>query len=117
MNDQTRSAPPDYSKINPIKQVKTIENYRGYKKILFLRPFANTYLGYLDDDFFGFTVRKGDDKNMKYWLMEPQQAVDYYLDRTFFHNPVLEYDTFRARPEYHMYLNALKLVKEGNKKE
>jgi hypothetical protein len=113
MNGQQRSREQDYSKINPVKSIEEIKDYRGYKRILFLRPFSNTYLGYLDNSFFGFTVREEDNKH---WLMDAKEAVDYYLDNTFFHNSGLEYSTFFSKPIYRGYLNALKLkFDNGNK--
>lgn len=111
MNGQSRGTPTDYSNINPIKQIKVLENYRGYKKIIFLRPFPNTYMGYLDDDFFGFTVNE--EGNFKGWLMEPKEAVDHYLDKTFFHIPSVEYNAFAVKPEYKVFLNALKVYREN----
>jgi hypothetical protein len=114
MNGQQRSKEIDYSKINPVKAIEEIKDYRGYKRILFLRPFSNTYMGYLDNQFFGFTVREED---TRHWLMEPKEAVDYYLDNTFFQNPTLEYDIFVSKPTYKGYVNALKLKFDmGNKK-
>lgn len=111
MNGQTRAKPTDFSNINPIKQIRVLENYRGYKKIIFLRPHANIYMGYLDDDFFGFTVNEKD--GFKQWLMEPEKAVDHYLDKIFFHIPSIEYNSFAVKPEYKVFLNALKVYKEN----
>lgn len=115
MNGQNRSQLPDYSKINPAKHIQTLDNYRGYSKILFLRPFSNTYMGYLDDDFFGYKVREKD--NMKFWLMDIKEAVDYYLDKIFFHSPVLEFDMFYSLKDYRIYVNALVVAKEKAKKQ
>ena len=113
MNGQTCGAPPDYSNINPIKQIKVLENYRGYKKIIFLRPHGNTYMGYLDNDFFGFMV---DEKaGFKVWLMDIKEAIDHYLDKTFFHIPSVEYNSFAVKSEYKIFLNALKVYKENEK--
>ena len=112
MNDQTRGS-TNFEPINPVRKVEKIENYRGYDTIYFLRPFANTYLGYLGDQFFGYTVPKTDDR---YWLMDAKEAIDYYLDKMFFHNSVLEYDTFSRKEEYKSYINALKMVKENDNK-
>jgi hypothetical protein len=108
MNGQQRgSREQDFSKINPIKSIQELKDYRGYKRILFLRPFANTYMGYLDDEFFGYTVR--DQDGVSRWGMEAKEAIDYYLDKTFFHNPSLEWSTFMAKPLYRGYVNALRL--------
>jgi len=96
-----------------LEKIETVENYRGYKKILMIRPYSNTYLGYLDNDFFGFVIKEND---IKYWMMDAKKAVDYYLDKTFFHNPVLEYDTFIAIPNYAPSVNLLKMVKDNDKK-
>ena len=112
---QQRSKEVDYAKINPVKSIEEIKDYRGYKRILFLRPFSNTYMGYLDNHFFGFTVREGDNKH---WLMDAREAVDHYLDNTFFHNSGLEYSTFFSKPIYRGYLNSLKLkFDKGNNDE
>ena len=112
MNGQSRQQ-KSYYNINPLRQIQTLENYRGYSKILFIRPFMNTYLGYLDNDFFGFIVsEKQQGDQQKYYLMEAKEAIDYYLDRTFFHNSELEYDTFYSRTEYRPYCTALKFKLE-----
>lgn len=111
MNGQQRSKESTDRIFLP--EVTTLENYRGYKKILFVRPFSNAYLGYLDNDFFGFTV---DQSQLDGWLMDVKKAVDWYLDKTFFHNPVLEHDTFIAIPNYSPSVKLLKMVKDnGNK--
>jgi hypothetical protein len=113
MNGQQRSREIDYSKINPVKAIEEIEDYRGYSRILFLRPFSNTYMGYLDNQFFGFTVREED---TRHWLMEAKEAIDHYLDNTFFHNSSLEYNTFVSKPMYRPYVNSLQLkFDNGNK--
>lgn len=111
MNDQKRGSSANFEQINPVRKVEKIQDYRGYDTIYFLRPFANTYLGYLGDQFFGYIV-SADDK--RYWLMDAIQAIDHYLDKIFFHNSVLEYDMFMRKEEYRAYINALKLVKENN---
>ena len=113
MNGQHRDS-GNYSKINMIKSIVELKDYRGYKRILFLRPFSNTYMGYLDNQFFGYTVPVED---TKHWLMEPKDAIDHYLDKTFFHNSSLEYNTFISKPLYRPYVNALQLkFDKGNKK-
>lgn len=109
MNGQQRSKEVDYAKINPVKSIEEIKDYRGYKRILFLRPFSNTYMGYLDNQFFAFTVREGDNKH---WLMDAREAVDHYLDNTFFHNSGLEYSAFFSKPIYRGYLASLTFVKD-----
>lgn len=117
MNGQTRSAPPNYSNINPLTKVQLIQDYRGYKKIFFLRAFGNAYIGYFikdsDPEFFGFTVPE---EKKHLWIMEAKEAIDYYLDQLFFHNPVLEYDIFKAKPEYGIFLTALKMKMDQNEK-
>ena len=72
-------------------------------------PFPNTYMGYLDDDFFGYTV---DEKDLKKWMMDPEKAIDHYLDNIFFHNPSLEYNTFYSKKEFRPFVNALNMVRE-----
>jgi len=117
MNGQQRDGgKTDYSKLNLVKSIIELKNYRGYNKILFLRPFSNSYMGYLDNDFFGFTVPNGGEQGTKHWLMEPKEAIDHYLDKTFFHNPSLEYNTFISKPLFRPYVNALRLkFDNGNK--
>lgn len=121
MNGQQRSSDKkDYSTLNLIHQVQVLENYRGHERILFMRPFANTYFGYLDNDFFGYTVpTEGPDRT--YWLMEAKEAVDYYLDHfnIFFRIPNLEWSAFYSSDTYRPYIVALKfkhdqLVKKEN---
>ncbi len=113
MNGQQRDS-GNYSKINLIKSIIELKGYRGYNRILFLRPFSNTYMGYLDNQFFAFTVPAED---TKHWLMEAKDAIDHYLDKTFFHNSSLEYNTFISKPLYRPYINSLKLkFDKGNKK-
>jgi hypothetical protein len=115
MNGQQRdSGKQSYSKINMIKSILELKDYRGYKRILFLRPFSNTYLGYLDNQFFGFTVQEGD---TKHWLMDIKDAVDHYLDKTFFHNSSLEYNTFMTKPIYKPYVTALKFMRDKSEKK
>ena len=105
----------DYEQLNHMRKIQVISNYRGYDQILFMRPFPNTYLGYIGNDFFGFTVPDGE-QDTKHWLMEPEEAIDHYLDKTFFHNPSLEYNTFVSKPLFRPYVNALKLkFDNGNK--
>lgn len=94
-----------------LEKVETLENYRGYKKILFIRPYSNVYLGYLDNQFFGYKVRKDD--GIQYWIMDIKKAVDYYIDKVFFKNPVLEYDTFLRIKEYGPSVKLLDMVREG----
>lgn len=113
MNDQTRSS-ANFEQINPVRKVEKIENYRGYDIIYFLRPFANTYMGFLGDDFFGFTVA-ADDKE-KYWLMDAKEAIDYYLDKVPFKLPTLEYDIFSRKEEYKPFITALKFVLDNTNK-
>lgn len=111
MNGQVRGS-NDTERIF-LPDVKTLEDYRGYKKILFVRPFAGSYMGYLEDSFFGFTVPK--EQGVEYWLMDIKEAVDYYIDRVPFKIPDLEYDTFVNRKEYAPSVKLLKMVKDGNR--
>lgn len=92
-----------------LEKVEVIENYGGYKRIIFTRPYSNTYMGFLDDDFFGFVIKEN---NLNLWLMDAKKAVDYYESSVFFHNPVLEYDTFYRKDEFRPHINALKMVKD-----
>lgn len=111
MNGQQRDGGnTNYETINIVKMVDKLENYRGYKKILVIRPFPNTYLGYLDDDFFAYRV---DEKNLKLWMMDTKKCVDHYLDKIFFHNPGLEYATFNNKT-HKPFINALNMVKDKN---
>lgn len=115
MNGQQRDSGnrQDYSKINLVKSIIELKNYRGHKRILFIRPFSNTYMGYLDNDFFGYTVQEG---KQQLWLMDPEEAIDHYIDNIPFKYPSLEYDTFYSKPMYRPYMNALKLkFDNGNK--
>jgi hypothetical protein len=119
MNGQQRdsggNSKQNYSKINLIKSIVELKDYRGHKRILFLRPFSNTYMGYLGTEFFGYTMPEG---NTKYWLMDPEEAVDYYLDNIPFKYPSLEYDTFYSKPMYRPFVTALKFKLDksnGNK--
>lgn len=112
MNNQNRGSLVDYKEINPVRKVEIIENYRDKKKIYFIRAFANTYFGYMDDQFFGYSVPE-DEKNT-HWLMDAKQAIDYYIDKIPFHISVLEYDMFIRKDEYKPFINALKMVKDNN---
>lgn len=119
MNGQQRDggSKTDYSKLNIVKSIIELKDYRGYNKILFLRPFSNSYIGYLDSQFFGFMVPEGGG-DTKYWLMEPKEAIDHYLDKIFFHNPSLEYNTFVSKSLFRPYVNALRLkFEKGNNKK
>src|SRR5688500_5551443 len=103
--------PYDYSKINIVKQIRELKDYKGYKRILTVKPFINTYIGYMDGVFFGFTVpdldpnekdeqKKRRNRNLNF--MEPEEAIDYYLNtfHEIFRNPALEYQTFYSRAGY-----------------
>lgn len=109
MNGQQRAASESDRIYLP--EIKTLEDHRGYKKILFARPFAGSYMGYLDDDFFGFTVPEK--QGLTHWLMDVKEAVDYYIDNVPFKIPSLEYDTFVNRKEYAPVVKLLKMVKDG----
>lgn len=108
MNGQRR----DYGPLNSVKKVQVIKNYRGYKLILFVKPFANSYIGYLDDDFFGFIVTEKD--STEKWMMDARQAIDYYLDKLFFKDSGGEYVYFKNNPEYKQAFNSL-LLKKGKR--
>jgi hypothetical protein len=113
MNGQTRSSPissKDYSNLNLVKQVQVIENYRGFKKIYYIKAGEFYHFAYLDGEFMGF-MRES-------WFTEPKEAINYYLDKIniIFRNPGLEYSNFMSRPGYPPYINALKFKMEnGNK--
>jgi hypothetical protein len=117
MNGQRRDSydPSDYSKINFVKQVEKFENHRGYKLILYIRPFYDTHMGYImdNDAFFGF--KHPNPKSM----LESLEAIDYYLDKVpeIFRNPSLEYDMFSSKELFKPYLNALNFVRDESKKK
>lgn len=98
----------DLTRLNTVKQVKKIENYRGYKRCLVLTPNSNPYFhcGYLDSQFFAY-VSSG------YNLYEtPEQVIDNYLKiPEIFRNSSLEYDIFRK--EYKLYMNSVKIAYES----
>lgn len=128
MNGQQRSFSTDYSKINLVKQIKELKNYREYKRILVLQ-FGNVYMGYLGEEFFGYKIpsldpdEKDEAKKIRQrelWFMTPEQAVDYYFEHfhSIFQNSQLEYNTFAAKKEYKPYMNALKMkLDKGNNEE
>jgi hypothetical protein len=104
----------DLSRLNLIKQVQRIENYRGYKLILYINCYPFGHMGYLDDDFFAIETMG------KY--LSPTEAIDHYLDKTFFHNPALEMDMFlnyrsNKKEIYRPYVNAVRYVHDQIKKE
>ena len=116
MNGQQRSnefKTKDYSKLNLVKQITELKDYRDYKRILFISPVAGTYLGYLDSNFFGFSVPEG--AQPRYLFMELQEAVDYYLDHfsILFRNSYLEYNNFITN--FKPYITALKFKLESKK--
>ena len=117
MNGQQRSSEfkKDYSKLNLVKQITELKDYRDYKRILFISPNTGTYLGYLDKDFFGFSVPEG--AQPRYLFMDVKEAVDYYLNHfsLIFRNPYLEYMSFNGKPEFIPYLSALKFKLESKK--
>lgn len=102
----------NYEPLNIARKIEVIENFRDYKKILFLRPFMNTYIGFLDDVFFGFTV---EEKDISKWGMDAKTAIAYYLDHFFFRDPVSEFNYFNLNPEYKAAVNSL-LLKKGVRK-
>lgn len=118
MNGQQRSPPTDFSKINLVKQIKELKDYREYKRILVIQA-GNVYMGYLGEDFFGYSVpeldgdEKDEDKKQKHrqlWFMTPEQIVDYYFEQfnPIFHNPQLEYNQFNSMSFCRPYITALK---------
>ena len=122
MNGQQRSNNPqkDYSQINIVKQVQKFKNHRGYKLILYIRPFWDTHFGYLDDTFFGLKINSiSNVYRQKFMLMEPLEAIDHYLDNIpeIFRNPSLEYDMFANKDLYKPSINALNFVKDSGKKK
>jgi len=114
MNGQSRSSSSpesttkDYSGLNLVKQVQVIENYRGFKKIYYIKAGEFYHFAYMDGDFMGF-MREN-------WFTQPKEAIDYYLDKIniIFRNPGLEYSNFMGRPEYLPYINALKFKMDGS---
>lgn len=99
----------DLSRLNTIKQVKTIDNYRDHNLCLVLTPISNPFFhcGYIDDKFFAFKATE--------LLQTPQQVLDYYLDKIpeFFHNSELEYVTYSK--DYKLFMNSVKIAYETNK--
>jgi hypothetical protein len=97
----------DTSRLNLIKQVQRIEGYRGYKLILYINCYPFAHMGYLDQDFFAVETTE------KY--LSPTEAIDYYLDKTFFHTPALEMDMFlnykqNKKEIFKPYVNAVRYV-------
>ena len=120
MNGQTRSAPnKDYSQINLIKKIKIIENFRGYKKIYYIKPFINTHFAYLDGQFMGFTLPRIDPRNTDLMFMEAEEAINYYHERVnvIFRNPGLEYSQFMSKEEFRPYIQALKFKMDSDNKQ
>ena len=91
-----------FSKINLVKQIDELKDYRGYKRILVIKA-DNVYMGYLDGDYFGYTVPEG-------LFMTPEQVVDYYFKNfhPIFHNSEIEYNEFNSKETYRPYITALK---------
>jgi len=125
MNGQTRSSEftsKDYSKLNLVKQVKVLENYKGYSKIYYIKPFINTHFAYLDGMFMGFTVPapRTDQKYMDLMFMDtPEQAIDHYHKtiHMVFRNPGLEYSQFFSKDEFRPYIQALKFKMDSDNKK
>jgi hypothetical protein len=104
----------EFPKMNPIRQVQKIENYRGYKIILYLPIITGdsmTHFGYLDRDFFAFKLRKKSRTDKTSFLFDtPHMAIDYYLDKMYFKNSQMEWDGFANINEYKTLVTALKFV-------
>ena len=121
MNGQQRSSEfktKDYSKLNLVKQIIELKDYRDYNHILFISPVPGTYLGYLGNDFFGFMVPEG--AGREFLFMSAKEAIDYYLNHfsLIFRNTYLEYMSFNGKPEFMPYLSALKFkLENGDKKK
>lgn len=101
----------DLGRLNTIKQVQQIENYRGYNKCLVLTPNVNPYFhcGYLDDAFFAFTSSAN-----AAFLETPQQVVDYYLQiNPIFRNSTLEWNIYSK--DYKLFINSVKVAYESSK--
>lgn len=101
----------DYSKINFVKQVQKLYNYRGYKKIIIFCT-MDVYMGYKDDEFFAFRLPSGSKKT----FLAPKEAVDYYEDKIFIKSPQLDYKTFKPLKQYNWILESVNLVYGGDKK-
>lgn len=107
-NLRRRVTQANYYKINPIRQIQRIENYRGYKLILYLPVILDkhiSHLGYMDKDFFGYKAKVTSSTGIT-----PQAAIDFYLDVMYFKDPSLDYSTFKNDNKYKIYMNSLQLL-------
>ncbi len=86
-----------------LNDIYHIEDYKGFKNIWVYTPKLTApelHIGYLDNVFFGYTSRQVN-------YEQPEQVVDYYLDRIYLKDPTTEYDMFFMNDEYKPYLEAL----------
>lgn len=100
--------------MNPIRQIQKIENYRGYKIILYV-PIVTvhdmTHLGFLDKDFFAFRLKRKSRTDKTSFLFDtPQKAIDHYLDKMYFKDSKIEWDGFANIKAYKVYMTSLKFV-------
>jgi len=101
----------DYSKLNFVKHIQRLENYRGHKTIIFY-PAYDCYMGYMDDDFFAFQVPK----NVQKKILSPTEVVDYYKDKIFLKSPEIDFNTFVAIERLAPFMNAVRFVYDQEKK-
>ena len=107
-NLRRRVSQANYYRLNPIRNIQRIENYRDYKLILYLPVVIDkhiAHLGYLDHDFFGYKAKLASSTGIT-----PQQTIDYYLDIMYFKSPELDYVTFKNDNNYKIYVNSLQLL-------
>ena len=98
----------DLGRLNTIKQIQHIEDYKGYKKCIVLTPNSYPYFhcGYLDDNFFAFTSSVN-----KPILNTPQQVIDRYLEiPQIFRNSELEWNIYSK--DYKLFMNSVKMTYE-----
>lgn len=104
----------EFPKLNPIRQVQKIENYRDYKLILYIPIITQTsmtHLGFLDHDFFAFSLKRRSRTDKTSFLFEtPQMAIDFYLDKMYFKDSRTEWDGFANIKAYKVYVTALTFV-------
>jgi hypothetical protein len=101
--------------VQPVKidlnDIKTIENYRGFKKIWCYTPLQSApelHLGYMDDVFFTYKLSP---YLTGISIEKPETVIDHYIDRIFLKCSGLEYDWVFMDKEYRKYLDALNSVK------
>ncbi len=113
----------EFPKLNPIRNVQRIENYRGYKLILYVPLITANYMahfGYLDRDFFAFKLKAKNKLDRTSFLFDtPQKAIDFYLDTMYFKDSKTEWDGFANINAYKTHINCLKFVHDliYNKRE